>query len=476
MKKTNLFFAVIFGVSLILNIMSGCASKPQAETDGAKKEAPTDKKGESKKEPEDPPNVKFVKKLQAKLDQDDVKGAIACFETIPASLKDDTELMILLGSLYISDANYDEAINTANQVLTLEPGKMEAMELISIAQRAKGDRKSYKATLDQILAEDPFNVNANIQKAEDYALNRKWKLARDCYRKALKSDKKNMDARIGFAQMSYYCDDVDLAKEFFQQITEEDADNATAYAYLAKISMEEENYLKASMYSKKAIESDPKNYDYWIDYGNIIRYLGKFDEAIEAWKKAISLDPTYFLGYAYCAGLYDEQNKYDQALENYLKVIETNPNYYYAYEEIAILCYHLKKYEDAIKFFNKTYEYSNSYAYKLMASACYTKLGDKLKAKNTLSPVLKTLEKDSPEYYLVRFWYESYSKNAESSLINRISKEENGNKRGKMLFYMGLYYELNNFEEMANDYYAKVTSMQAPMFFEYRIAEWGLLK
>ncbi len=81
--------------------------------------------------------------------------------------------MILLGSLYISDANYDEAINTANQVLTLEPGKMEAMELISIAQRAKGDRKSYKATLDQILAEDPFNVNANIQKAEDYALNRK---------------------------------------------------------------------------------------------------------------------------------------------------------------------------------------------------------------------------------------------------------------------------------------------------------------
>ena len=28
--------------------------------------------------------------------------------------------------------------------------------------------------------------------------------------------------------------------------------------------------------------------------------------------------------------------------------------------------------------------------------------------------------------------------------------------------------------EAAREYYAKVTAMQAPMFFEYRIAEWGL--
>ena len=43
-----------------------------------------------------------------------------------------------------------------------------------------------------------------------------------------------------------------------------------------------------------------------------------------------------------------------------------------------------------------------------------------------------------------------------------------------MLFYMGQYYEINGFDEMAKEYYAKVTAMQAPMFFEYRLAEWGL--
>ena len=43
-----------------------------------------------------------------------------------------------------------------------------------------------------------------------------------------------------------------------------------------------------------------------------------------------------------------------------------------------------------------------------------------------------------------------------------------------MLFYLGLYYELNGNSKVAEEYYAKVTAMQAPMFFEYRIAEWGL--
>ena len=43
-----------------------------------------------------------------------------------------------------------------------------------------------------------------------------------------------------------------------------------------------------------------------------------------------------------------------------------------------------------------------------------------------------------------------------------------------MLFYMGLFYEINGSMESAREYYAKVTAFQAPMFFEYRIAEWGL--
>lgn len=451
--------------------ISGCASAPKTE------EAP--KAQESKKEPKkveqkDPPNVKFVKQLQALLEKGDTKGAIAHFDSIPASLKDDLELKNLLGALYFSDTQYDMALETANAVLSIDPDNMEALELISMCTKAKGDKKAYKEASDKILAVDPYNASVNIQKAEEYAVNKKYKLARDSYKKALRGDPENTDALFGYAQMSYYTDDIKEATNNFQKILDKDPENAPALAYMGKLAYEEENYLRATKFVQSAIKQDPYNYDYWMDYGTYLRYQGKFEDAAKAWKKAAELDPTYFLAYAYLAGNYDDLGKWDEALENYHKVIETNPKYFYAYESTAILEYRAKNYENAIKYFSKTYEYSPSYAYTLMIAACWFKLNKPQEAKKVLTAQLKKLDSNSTEYALVRFYNDNYNKNAESNVIQKITKETNSNNRGKMLFYMGLYYELNKAEELAREYYTKVTDLKAPMFFEYRIAEWGL--
>jgi len=408
------------------------------------------------------------------LNEGRISDAIELFNEIPAELADDLELKMLKASLYYSDARYKEAIEVCNEVLAVEASNADALELISLCNHAMGDKAAYKATAEQILAVDPYNAAVNIQKAEDYAVNKKFKLARDSYKQALKGDAKNVDALFGYGQMSYYLDDVKTATSTFQKILDQDPNNAAALAYMGKIAAESENYLRASKFVKDAIDNDPYNYDYWMDYGSYLRYQGKFDEAEKAWKYAVSLDPTYFLAYAYLAGNYDDRNMYQEALDNYRMVIQTNPKYYFAYEETAIVEYHLGNYENAIKFFNKAYEYSDSWCYKLMICACYRKLGKDQAVKETLAPLLKVMDKNSIEYGMVRFWHDSYSKNAESQLVGKISKEDNSTKRGKMLFYMGLYCELAKADELAKEYYAKVTAMQAPMFFEYRIAEWSL--
>ena len=475
-NKSKLLLSLTAAAILIsAAFFTGCASKPAAENQPQPEVTKAEPKKETKKkEPDDPPNVKFVKQLQALLEKGDTKGAIAHFDKIPSSLKDDLELKNLLGALYYSDTQYDNAITSANEVLFIEPDNMEALELISMCNKAKGDKAAYKATTDRILAADPYNASVNIQRAEEYAVNKKYKLARDSYKKALRGDPENTDALFGYAQMSYYTDDVKTAGETFQKILNKDPDNAPALAYMGKLAYEDENYLRATKYVQSAIKQDPYNYDYWMDYGTYLRYQGKFDDAAKAWKKATELDPSYFLAYAYLAGNYDDLGQWDQALENYHKVIETNPKYFYAYESTAILEYRAKNYENAIKYFTKTYEYSPSYAYTLMIAACWFKLNKPLQAKEVLTKQLKKLDAASNEYALVRFYNDAYNKNAESNLVQKITKETNSNNRGKMLFYMGLYYELNKAEDLAREYYAKVTSMKAPMFFEYRIAEWGL--
>ena len=459
----------------VLLCTTGCGSTPTEES-GTPEAPVVTKKEPAKPEPNDPPNVKFVKQLQALLEKGDTEGAIAHFDSIPASLKDDLELKNLLGALYYSNGQYDEGIATANDILAVDAQNMDALELISMCTRAKGDKKAYKEASDKILAADPYNAAVNIQKAEEYAVSKKYKLARDSYKKALRGDPDNTDALFGYAQMSYYTDDLKTAEESFQQILEKDPENPSALAYMGKLAYEEENYLRATKYVQQALKYDPYNYDYWMDYGTYLRYQGKFEDAANAWKKAAELDPTYFLAYAYLAGNYDDLGKWDEALENYHKVIETNPKYFYAYESTAILEYHAKNYENAIQYFSKTYEFSPSYAYTLMIAACYFKLNKPLEAKKLLTAQLKKLDNKSTEYDLVRFYNDNYNRNAESNLIQKITKETNSNNRGKMLFYMGLYYELNKAEELANEYYAKVTNLKAPMFFEYRIAEWGLME
>ena len=229
MIKTKLLPIITVCSILFLTACSTVAASPKEE-----------------KKPDDPPNVKFVKELQKYLDDNNIEAAIAHFDNIPSKLKDDIELKNLLGALLYSDTQYDKAISVANEILEIDSSNIDALELISMCNHAKGDKTAYKETSERILAVDPFNTSVNIQKAEDYALNKKWKLARESYKKALKGDSKNDDALFGYAQMSYYCDDVKTAEDIFQQILDKDPDNTQALSYLGKIAYEEENYLRAT--------------------------------------------------------------------------------------------------------------------------------------------------------------------------------------------------------------------------------------
>ena len=422
----------------------------------------------------DPPNIAFAKQLQALLDKGNVKGAIALFDSIPEELKDDLDLKLVLASLYVSDGNYDMAIKTADEVLAVDASNLTALEIKTLCAKAKGDKSAYSAASKEILAADPYNVQVNIMQGDEQALNHKWKLVRDAYTKALRTEPENEDALYGYAKMTYYMDDLKLAKTTCQKILDKNPQNPEALALMGKLAAEEYNYVRAIKLTQDALVYDPDNYDFYLDMGTYYRYQGKYSESIKCWDKCVEILPDYFLAYAYLAGIYDEQEKFDLALYNYRKVVETNPDYYYAYESTAILEYHFGNYKSARELFDKAYSYSESFAYKLMNIAMYLKEGDKNNAKKVAQELMKKLDRESTEYNMARLFVDTYSKNAETTLINKINKEDNSNKRGKMLFYMGLFYEVNGALESAKEYYGKVTAMQAPMFFEYRIAEWGL--
>lgn len=432
-----------------------------------------DLEGENQ-EPELPSDVVFVQNLQDALEAGSLNNAIELFSSMPQELEENDDLKVLLASLYISNGDYTNAIKTANLVLDKDSSNLEAMELISMASRAAGDKVKYNEVNNQILKADPYNASVNIMQAEDYSLAKKYKLSRDSYKRVLKKDPENEDALYGVAMTSYYLDDLDNAKEICEVILSKDETNVQALAFMGKLYAENNSNAKACEYMEKALEYGGENYDYMLELGLYYKKRNLVSKAISITQRAVELDPYYFLGYAYLAGYYDEMEDFENALKNYHMVINTNPTYYYAYEETALLEYHAGNYDEAARLFLKANEYSPNYSYQMMAAASYLKKKDSFNAKKILTATMKPLDRESLEYNIARFFSESYNRNAETSITQKLSKEDNSNKKGKMLFYMGLYYEINGYVEVAQEYYAKVAKMQAPMFFEYRLAEWGI--
>ena len=429
------------------------------------------------KTPPVPADVVFVRELQAYLSANDTAGALASFENLPDALKGNTEIEILRASLLLSTGRTEEAKRAGEALLARDADNIDVLELNMRTALASGDNKKADAFMKRLLAFDPNNAQANIALAEQYALKHRFKLANTAYKKALQRENGNIDALFGFGQTAFYIGDIDEAKKSFEAILAKDPSHALALSYLGKIEADDSNYLRASEYIERAIAADDSNYDFYLDLGTYLRYRGKFEKAEAAWTKAIALDPSYFLAYVYRAGLYDEQKKYKEALADFNKVAETNPDYFYAYKDIGLLEWHEGNWANARAAFQKAYSYNKSdFSYVLMTAAAYLKEKNIVDCKKFLAQAMRSLDRTSLAYEMMRLYHDQGGFNAENSLRLKIDKIDKPSERGRMWYYMGLFYELKGSAKLANEYYSKIIKMQAPMFFEYRLAERSLGK
>ena len=416
----------------------------------------------------------FAKNLQAALQNGSLEDALALFDGIPASLASNADLQKLRASLLISAERHADAQKLLADLEQKNSGDIEIKELKMILAKASGNEGAKSAAIKEIIAIDPTNPSANIALGEEKVLRKKYKEARGYYMTALKGDQNNQDALFGYGQTSYYLNKIDDARKAFNKILRLDPNSAVAYAYIAKLHAEDENYKLAEESVVKAIELNPTAYDYYMDWGTYSRMRGKFQQAEKAWTQAIKIDPSYFLAYAYRGGLYDEQNMYAKALDDYRMVIKTNPKYFYAYESLGILAWHEGNYAEARASFEKAFSYyPQSISYPLIIAACMYKSNRAFEVKPFLQKVMKNYaDHESLEYLMLRLYHDLGPSNAENLITQKIIKEDNSTKKGKMTFYMGLYDEIKGHTELARKMFNEVAALQSPMFFEFRLAEW----
>ncbi len=429
---------------------------------------------------------KFMNSLRIALETSE-QEALNLYENIDSELSDDFDINLIKASLYVSNKEFDKAEKTCDFLDKLNPNSTDVLEIRMMIAQMSGDSKQKDAQLKKLIAKDPYNESANIELASSAAVRKNYKQAKLYYQKALAKNPQNEDALFGSGQMDYYLENDDKAKETFNKLLEINPNNAQAYSYLGKLAFANDEYKIAADNIEKAIALDDTNYDYFLDYGQYLRFLGRFSDAEKAWTRAIEIDDSYFLAYAYRAGIYDEQEKLQEALADYEMVIKLNPKYYYAYESIGIIALHEKKWDEAGKAFFECRKYNQeNISYPLMVTYCYYMLGNEEKAKGNYkgakefsdrakkysNDILRKMgNPNTIDYKMLRVYHDE---NGYQLLSQQIASLSNMNQRGKMYFYLGQLYDMFGSYESAKEYYSKVLSMNSPMFFEFRLAEWAV--
>lgn len=307
-----------------------------------------------------------------------------------------------IGRVYLSDSQYEAAIETLNLLLRIDPKSYEAYFLRGVA----------KYNLDDLLgAEVDFSSAININPVYTMAYrNRAITRSRlGNYDDALKDFEEAIGLRPDLPDAYYsrgvtyllnqqFEDAIDDFNQFLKQerrFVDVYLNRGQSYLHLKDTVKAYEDYDMAI----KTNREDPRGY-FWR--GTLYASQGNFDDASVDFDKSIECDSSYIPPYFSRAIVYANTNRPVQAIEDFSRVLELDSTNSQTYFNRAILRSQIGDYNRALDDYNMVAIYSpgNVLLYYNRAGL-YAQLGDFASAINDYSKAIE-LYPDFANAYLYR--------------------------------------------------------------------------
>ena len=249
-------------------------------------------------------------------------------------------LYCLLGDIYRSIGQFDDAITEYKMAIWLDSLNIPAYRHLCQAYEEQGDYDSAIEIYQKLITIMPNMPEFHSNLANIYYLKGEIKEAISHYQSAITLNPNKQWTSIISQTLGYVYQenskDLDAAISAYQSAYLLTPDDVDIYINLGSAFYDKEDYSNALTVYRSALELDPTNAKIHCNLGFLHWGKGDTDEAIKEYELAIGYDKTYDIAYNNLGVIYlDDLGRVQKAIELFTKSIEYNPNYALAHFNLA---------------------------------------------------------------------------------------------------------------------------------------------
>jgi tetratricopeptide (TPR) repeat protein len=304
--------------------------------------------------------------------------------------KQDGVALRMLADIRLRAGDPKEALDLAKRATAIPEAPPSAWVALALAQKANGDKTGAKATLDQLLEDQPQNIAALLERADlfvdekqfDAALNDLTKAAKlkpgdkaiasrlaDTYQKAGKPEEAlavakaaglevrkpaNPDGVVGTPEEIEAANNADpeLSRKALEKLLESNPRNAMLLSRLGA-SYRTDNPAQSLEYYRQAAEIKPDSADYALGYAAALVQARRFADAATILRRVVHADPQNYAAHANLATALYESKRYAEAVPEYEWILAAKPEIIVAHYFIATAHDYLGEYPQALASYEK---------------------------------------------------------------------------------------------------------------------------
>ncbi len=290
----------------------------------------------------------------------------------------DPEFLLNEGEKYLASGQINEAENSFNNSLKVDPSFAPALQALSKVYLHKGDlKKANEFSIKAVQADEDFRDWSNqiVQIIESMSKAKKSTTLEEAikgYESIIANHPYYSDAYFYLGYRHYKSQDIESASMSFSKALEIYPDHKNAKTMLGNItkkllndgnkSYKRGDLSKAISYYEKALVYDPRFYLAYFQLGVLQKKQGQSKAAIESLNKVLDIKPDHDKTWFTLGSAYETDGNSDLAIENYQKAIEINPEYSKAYGNLGKLFTEQKAYTRAEEVLKTAIQIDSKYA------------------------------------------------------------------------------------------------------------------